>query len=403
MRTMHERRRTTGYNCFLMIRRILFIVLAVAVIAIVLAPSFPSWAFSLTGEEETLPQIRGLLDLSGQIVRPPLDLRPDAPIMHAEVNPYGINTFLQLEVEPAKREKQVQLIAEAGFHWLRQEFPWYDIEISGKGDFEDCRFPPCHSAWDKYDQIVDLADKYGLADLHQLRGRVGRYKHRAYCYLMLEQGRSVTASGAKRLKAIEEFSELGAGFKIAMRDLEIRGAGNILGTEQSGHISSVGYELYCQLLDNAVRGLTHEPLRENVHVAIDLPVAAYLPDSYIPAGRAKIEMYRKVSQANSPEALLRLQAEMRDRYGPIPSEAAQLVAMRELQLAAWRWKIDDIHLEDRFVVLGYRDVEKIGALRRVHGNRLRIVDRRNAYLLLDGAASAHDRLLDELKSLLQVT
>ncbi|MEX2288185.1 MAG: transcription-repair coupling factor [Planctomycetaceae bacterium] len=251
--------------------------------------------------------------------------------------------------------------------------------------------------------FIHMADKYGLADLHQLRGRVGRYKHRAYCYLMLEQGRSVTASGAKRLKAIEEFSELGAGFKIAMRDLEIRGAGNILGTEQSGHISSVGYELYCQLLDNAVRGLTHEPLRENVHVAIDLPVAAYLPDSYIPAGRAKIEMYRKVSQANSPEALLRLQAEMRDRYGPIPSEAAQLVAMRELQLAAWRWKIDDIHLEDRFVVLGYRDVEKIGALRRVHGNRLRIVDRRNAYLLLDGAASAHDRLLDELKSLLQVT
>ncbi|HLB50255.1 MAG TPA: cellulase family glycosylhydrolase [Anaerolineales bacterium] len=165
---MHERRRTTGYNCFLMIRRILFIVLAVAVIAIVLAPSFPSWAFSLTGEEETLPQIRGLLDLSGQIVRPPLDLRPDAPIMHAEVNPYGINTFLQLEVEPAKREKQVQLIAEAGFHWLRQEFPWYDIEISGKGDFEDCRFPPCHSAWDKYDQIVDLADKYGLEIIARL-------------------------------------------------------------------------------------------------------------------------------------------------------------------------------------------------------------------------------------------
>ena len=106
--------------------------------------------------------------------------------------------------------------------------------------------------------FINEADKYGLADLHQLRGRVGRYKHRAYAYLLLESDRPVTPNAVKRLKAIEEFTELGAGFKIALRDLEIRGAGNILGAEQSGHIESVGYELYCSLLESAVRALTQQ-------------------------------------------------------------------------------------------------------------------------------------------------
>jgi hypothetical protein len=139
-----------------------------SLLALVALPSFPAWAFSLTGEEGTLAQIRGLLDLAAGSLRPGLDLRPDTPVAHAGVNPYGINTFLQQEVEPAKREKQVLLLAEAGFHWIRQEFPWYDIEISGKGNFEDCRFPPCHPAWDKYDQIVDLTEAHGLEIIARL-------------------------------------------------------------------------------------------------------------------------------------------------------------------------------------------------------------------------------------------
>src|SRR5262249_10215129 len=119
--------------------------------------------------------------------------------------------------------------------------------------------------------FIDQADTYGLADLHQLRGRVGRYKHRAYAYLLLDPDKSVSMVAAKRLKAIEEFTELGAGFKIALRDLEIRGAGTILGAQQSGHIATVGYELYCQLLENAVRGLKHQRLKTPLEVAIDLP------------------------------------------------------------------------------------------------------------------------------------
>lgn len=127
-----------------------------------------AWLFGLTGEESLLPQVRGLGHLATDLIRPPLDLRPEVPIAHNGVNPFGINTFLQHEVEPAKRERQVQLIAEAGFHWLRQEFPWADLEISAKGNFDDCRHGPCISAWDKYDQIVELAEAHDLEILARL-------------------------------------------------------------------------------------------------------------------------------------------------------------------------------------------------------------------------------------------
>jgi hypothetical protein len=119
--------------------------------------------FNLTGEETWLQQARAVGQLSGDLIRPRLNLDPETPIAYNGVNPFGINTFLQQEVEPAKRQRQVELIAAAGFHWLRQEFPWYDIEVSGKGNFQDCRNPPnCISAWAKYDQIVDLAQSHGL-------------------------------------------------------------------------------------------------------------------------------------------------------------------------------------------------------------------------------------------------
>jgi hypothetical protein len=125
--------------------------------------------FDVTGEEGWLEQIHAVGQLAGDQIRPRLDLEPETPIAYNGLNPFGINTFLQQEVEPAKRERQVQLIAEAGFHWLRQEFPWYDIEVGGKGNFNDCRNPPgCISAWDKYDQIVNLAESHNLELLVRL-------------------------------------------------------------------------------------------------------------------------------------------------------------------------------------------------------------------------------------------
>lgn len=121
-----------------------------------------AWLWRHTGEEELLAQIKGFTDLLSDRLRPPLTLAPDAEMQHADVNPFGVNTFLEQEVEPAKRELAIRMAAEAGFHWLRQEFPWEDIEIHGKGDFEDRRHAPHRSAWEKYDHIVETAEAYGM-------------------------------------------------------------------------------------------------------------------------------------------------------------------------------------------------------------------------------------------------
>jgi transcription-repair coupling factor (superfamily II helicase) len=249
--------------------------------------------------------------------------------------------------------------------------------------------------------FIHQADRYGLADLHQLRGRVGRYKHRAYCYLILEEGRVLTRTAARRLKAIEEFSELGSGFRIAMRDLEIRGAGNILGTEQSGHISAVGYELYCQLLENAVRHLKGEPLRKHPHVHIDLPVEAYLPNAYLAPGREKIDVYRRLSALSSLDELSAFQDELRDRFGPLPPAAASLLSLKELQLLAFGWSVTTVRLEEGFAVLEYSDPVRIRSVAARLAGRLRIVDRKCAYLVLPNLPMEGEELIAHLKSVLR--
>lgn len=251
--------------------------------------------------------------------------------------------------------------------------------------------------------FIHQAGNYGLADLHQLRGRVGRYKHRAYCYLLLEEGKTLTPQASRRLKAIEEFSELGAGFKIAMRDLEIRGAGNILGTEQSGHIAAVGYELYCQLLENAVRAMKRQPIREHRHVEVTLPISAYLPADYVPEGRPKIEMYRKLSSVSSLEELAELKEEFRDRFGPLPDPAEKLFLVRELQLLAIRWQIHDIHLEPGYVMLGYRNPKLIAKLGRLTMTPLRILDGEEACLVLPPSLKGNKGLLRLIKETLQAS
>ncbi len=251
--------------------------------------------------------------------------------------------------------------------------------------------------------FIHDAGNHGLSDLHQLRGRVGRSHHRAYCYLLLRDGQILTPVAAKRLKAIEEYSELGAGFKIAMRDLEIRGAGNILGTEQSGYIAAVGYELYCQLLENACKKLKNEPIREHHHVAIDLPCTAFLPSDYIPPGRIKIEIYRKLSAVRSIEELSALGEEIQDRFGTIPNAACNLILLKELQILAQLWQVDSVRLEDNFAVLGYRDKNHILALVKSNQKRIsiRIVDHKSAYIPLPNSAINVEAVMLELKSVLQ--
>src|SRR5262249_52634622 len=210
--------------------------------------------------------------------------------------------------------------------------------------------------------FINQADNYGLADLHQLRGRVGRYKNRAYAYLLLESERGVTPIASRRLKAIEEFTELGAGFKIALRDLEIRGAGNILGTQQSGHIAAVGYELYCQLLENAVPRLKNQPIRTPLEVTVELPWPAFLPRDYVPGQRLKIEVYRRLARVRRPDRLDDFRQELRDRYGPIPEAAEWMLRLAEIRLLAAKWQVASVHRNGPDLVLGYRNPKRMGQL-----------------------------------------
>jgi transcription-repair coupling factor (superfamily II helicase) len=250
--------------------------------------------------------------------------------------------------------------------------------------------------------FINEADRYGLADLHQLRGRVGRYKHRAYAYLMLEHDRPVSANAVKRLKAIEEFTELGAGFKIALRDLEIRGAGNILGAEQSGHIESVGYELYCSLLESAVRTLTRQPERPLFECSIELAWRAYLPRDYVPGPRVKIELYRRLARLRSLERLADFRQELSDRFGALPRPAENLCVEAELRILAERWQIERIYVEDEFAVLTYRKAARIEALARLRPGQVRIVDEKRAYIPLGDEKRPHGSVVAAaLRPLLQ--
>ncbi|MBX3356206.1 MAG: transcription-repair coupling factor [Phycisphaeraceae bacterium] len=182
--------------------------------------------------------------------------------------------------------------------------------------------------------FIDDASIYGLADLHQLRGRVGRSSHRAYCYLLLDPEKVLKPEALRRVKAIEDYSMLGAGFKIAMRDLEIRGAGNLLGAEQSGHIAAVGYEMYCQLLEDAVATLARKPRPRPAEVKVEIGLLGAIPRGYIPSDHRRLEAYRRVALAESVEALERVARDLESAYGALPERAKVLIDLAELRLLA---------------------------------------------------------------------
>lgn len=250
--------------------------------------------------------------------------------------------------------------------------------------------------------FIHQADNYGLADLHQLRGRVGRHKNRAYAYLLLDDNKLVTPQAQARLKAIEEFTALGAGFKIAMRDLEIRGAGNLLGTQQSGHIAAVGYELYCQLLENAVRKLRHQPLRTHLEVTIDVPWPAFLPREYVPGQKLRIEVYRRLARVRSVKKLADFRQELRDRFGPIPDEAEWMLKLAELRLLAARWQIASVHRNGPDLVFAYRSPNLAKKVADRSGGRLKVVDEKSIYLRLVPGEDAPDILYALLRQVLRL-
>ena len=203
--------------------------------------------------------------------------------------------------------------------------------------------------------FINDADRFGLAQMHQLRGRVGRYKHRAYAYMLLPMSRPITPLAARRLKAIEEYSHLGAGFRIALRDLEIRGAGNILGAEQSGHIQTVGYTMYCELLTCAVAKLKDQPTEPFPTAVVDLGFATYIPKNYIPVNRHRMDVYRKIAVARADSDLEQIQGELADVYGPAPDEVGLLLDIARLRIAASRLDIKSIVASGQDLIFSFAD------------------------------------------------
>lgn len=242
--------------------------------------------------------------------------------------------------------------------------------------------------------IIDRADRFGLSDLYQLRGRVGRYKHQAYAYLLIPRHAGLLSDARKRISAMRQYSTLGSGFKIAMRDLEIRGAGNLLGAEQSGHITAVGFELYCNLLKQSVAALKGEKVKPRIEVAVRLdflnvggteddgvlrvassvsetqhatrntsaaPAFAALPHTYVAEPQQRIEIYRKLAQAEDRAALTALQKEVRDRFGPLPQPAEFLFLLGEVKLLAGERGVTALEVEgDKLKLTRHGDFVQIG-------------------------------------------
>ena len=179
--------------------------------------------------------------------------------------------------------------------------------------------------------IVENADRLGLAQLYQIRGRVGRSDKQAYSYITYRRDKLLSEVADKRLKAIKEFTEFGSGFKIAMRDLEIRGAGSMLGEMQHGHIEQVGYDTYCKLLDDVINQMNGIELKEEQDIQIDLSVSSYIPDSFIENSSQKIEIYQNIALSRTEEDIQNVIDEVIDRYGKLPKELENLLEVTRIK------------------------------------------------------------------------
>ena len=193
--------------------------------------------------------------------------------------------------------------------------------------------------------VVERADRFGLSQLHQLRGRVGRARERGYAYFLYPPEKPLTETAYDRLATIAQHTELGAGMAVAMKDLEIRGAGNLLGGEQSGHIAGVGFDLYVRLVGEAVADFRGEAAEEFADVKVDLPVDANLPVEYLPGERLRLEAYRALAGATTEEAVDEVRAELVDRFGPIPPPVENLLAVARFKVLCRRYGVTEVSLQ----------------------------------------------------------
>jgi transcription-repair coupling factor (superfamily II helicase) len=212
--------------------------------------------------------------------------------------------------------------------------------------------------------ILERADMLGLSQLHQLRGRVGRGRERAYAYFLYPPEKPMTETAHDRLQTIAQHTDLGAGMQVAMKDLEIRGAGNMLGGEQSGHITGVGFDLYVRLVGEAVAEFRGDvEAGDSVEVKIDLPIDAHLPHDYVPGERLRLEAYRKIAEVGSADLLEAVRAELLDRYGPLPEPVQNLLEVARFRLLARRAGLTDVTLQGNHIRFGPVDLPESGQLR----------------------------------------
>ncbi len=212
--------------------------------------------------------------------------------------------------------------------------------------------------------LIDDADRMGLSQLYQLRGRVGRSNRTAYAFIMYRRDKMLSEVAEKRLSAIREFTDLGSGFKISMRDLEIRGAGNLLGAEQSGHMEAVGYDLYCKMLNDAVRSMKGElPEEESFETAIEADMDAYIPSTYIKNEMQKLDMYKRIALTQTVEDMEELQEELVDRFGDLPASVNLLVNVAHLKAIAHKAYVEKVIIKEGFMVLQMYERAKLSVER----------------------------------------
>jgi transcription-repair coupling factor (superfamily II helicase) len=214
--------------------------------------------------------------------------------------------------------------------------------------------------------IINRADRYGLSQLYQLRGRVGRSDRAAYAYLLIPPEEALSPVARKRLAAIKEFSDLGSGFRVAALDLEIRGAGNLLGGEQSGQIDAVGFEMYTKLLDETIRELKGEDLEDDLRATVNLRIDFRIEESYVPDINQRLMIYRRIAAARSEEELTRIMEEVRDRYGPPPVAVLNLADYGRIRVLADSLGIENIEREGTIIAIRFREKAKVDPVRLVN-------------------------------------
>src|SRR5262249_46951226 len=245
--------------------------------------------------------------------------------------------------------------------------------------------------------------RFGLAQLYQLRGRVGRERQQAHCYLLVPADGRVDEQAQRRLRVLQELTELGSGFKLALRDLEIRGAGNLLGAEQHGHIAAVGFDLYSKLLAEAVAELKGESTAATIEPVVSVNVEGFLPEDYVPEVNQRLAFYKRLAGAGGDDAVADLRAELADRFGPLPAEAEQLLDIVRIRVAARGLGVERIEAGEGRALVTFApspQVEPTALVRLVQKSRGRLRMKREFTLDATIASGAWPTVRDALFSLL---